>query len=73
MGKAIESEIIKTLHMLEQSQQSRVLTYIKSLLKTKVKSKKSVEDFVGILDKKDAEEMKKIISEGCEKIDYNEW
>ncbi len=32
-----------------------------------------VHDFVGVLDKKEAEQMKKDIQDACEKIDEDEW
>jgi hypothetical protein len=35
--------------------------------------KKSFHDLVGIMNKKDAEEMKRIIEEGCEQIDEDGW
>ena len=36
-------------------------------------AKKSFHDLVGIMSKKDAEEMMHIIEEGCEKIDEDGW
>lgn len=36
-------------------------------------TKKSFHDLVGILSKKDAEDMKRIIEEGCEQIDEHGW
>ena len=41
--------------------------------KTKQKNISSVLNFVGIIDKDEAIEIKKVIEEGCEKIDKNEW
>lgn len=35
--------------------------------------KKSFHDLVGIMAKKDAEEMSRIIEDGCEQIDQNDW
>lgn len=39
----------------------------------KITVKKSFHDLVGIMPKKDAEEMNRIIEDGCEQIDQNGW
>lgn len=50
-----------------------VKTVLRKSKKKPVVAKKSFHDLVGIMNKKDAEEMKRIIEEGCEQIDEDGW
>jgi hypothetical protein len=68
----------RKIHVIEQVlklKSGAVLTKIEGILKkeTKVDKKPSIYDFVGILSKKEAAEMRKAIAETCETIDQNDW
>ena len=52
------------------------LDIVKVLSKTKNANKKeklNINDFVGIWSKKEADEVRKAISDTCEKVDENAW
>jgi len=66
-----ESQILKSLHKLEKSQQNAVLRYVKSLLKKE--DKKQLLKFAGAFSSEDIKQMETAIEQGCEKIDRNEW
>ncbi len=42
-------------------------------LSTSVKTEKRMSDFFGIISEEESVELKTVIEDGCEKIDYNEW
>jgi hypothetical protein len=68
----------RKIHVIEQVlklKSEAILTKIEGILKkeTKVDKKPSIYDFVGILSKEEATEMKKAIAETCETIDENDW
>ena len=75
MKKAtVNIEILHYLGLLEQSSQTKVLSYIKSLFKASpAKKNKDILAFAGVFSKDDLSEMEKAINEGCEKPDFNEW
>ena len=73
MDNTLENEILKNLHLLEDKQQNKVLRYIKNLLSRPPVRSSALDRFVGILDKQEAETMKKTIEDGCENIDRDEW
>jgi hypothetical protein len=76
MKKAsLQPEIVQYLNMLGDISQKQVLEYIKTLAKQpdNNKGKKAILDFAGAFSKKDLTEMNAAISEGCEKVDANEW
>ena len=72
-SQALSSEILKTLPLLGKREQNKVLEYIKSLLNAKRDGKAGLLKLAGTMSKKEAEQMKKTIEEGCENIDYDEW
>jgi hypothetical protein len=71
----------RKMHLLEEVikvKSEAVLIELEGVLKkssSKVKKEKepSIYDFLGILSKKEASQMRKAIAETCETIDENEW
>lgn len=51
----------------------KAVTKKKKVVKEINPAKKSFHDLVGIMNKKDAEDMKRIIEQGCEQIDEDGW
>ena len=70
MNPFVQKEILKSLDMLDETKQEKVLAYIKSLYQ---ESKESILDFVNNISEPDLLLMKKAIQENCGNIDYNEW
>ncbi len=76
-----ESRKIHVIEEVLKVTSDAVLTELETVLKksrTKNKTvkpvkKPSIYDFVGILSKKEANDMRKAIAETCETIDENEW
>ncbi len=72
-----ESRKIQLIEDVLKTDSETVLRKLESVLKKseiKMQSgKNSFSDFVGILNSKDAASMKKIIEDGCERIDENDW
>lgn len=77
MDKGMESKILKYLRLLEGSQQSKVLSYIKSLISPQKPEpkpkKKAVLKWAGSIDLTSLEEMELAINETFNKVDLNEW
>jgi hypothetical protein len=71
--KAFETEILRSLNLLERDQQNKVLDYIKSLLKFSKSNQHDMLRFAGDFSPKELELMSQAIEEGCEGIDKNEW
>ena len=64
-------EVLKTS---DESTLAELEAVLKKNKKTSAKEKKpSIYDFVGILTKKEASKMKKVIEESCEKINPDDW
>lgn len=69
----------RKLHVIEgvlKIESESTLAEVEALLKkrgTPKKNKTTIHDFVGILSKKEASEMKKAIAETCETIDEDAW
>jgi hypothetical protein len=68
----IVKEIQKSIATLTQTEQNKVLAFIRSLQKSK-SSKSGVLDYFGSISHEEAKNLKNVINRGCEKIDYNEW
>jgi hypothetical protein len=72
----VKQQIDKKLEVLPVDIQRKVLFYIdhltESVAPSGVSGKKLIE-FAGTLSEEDAEELIRIIEEGCERIDDNEW
>lgn len=68
MSKAFENEFLKNLGLLSKEQQSKVLAYIKTLLKTPPSSSHELLRFAGSIDKAEVEKMRAAIEAGCENI-----
>lgn len=66
-----EAQILKSLNLLEKSQQNDVLSYVKSLLKKE--NKKQLLKLAGAFSAEDIKQMETAIEQGCENIDRNEW
>lgn len=76
MEKGVESKILKYLRLLDGSQQSKVLSYIKSLISPRKPEpkpkKKAVLKWAGSIDLTSLEEMELAIDEAFNKVDLNE-
>ena len=72
-----EAKKIQLIAEVLKLNSSKTLEEIERVIKksaVKVKSKKpSVYDFVGVLNKKEAAQMKQAIEETCESIEADEW
>lgn len=69
----VEKEIISILKFLELKEQNKVLQFIKSLSKPFGDTEKKINKYVGGIEKNDLSRMKKVIEEGCEKVDTHGW
>jgi hypothetical protein len=70
----------RKLHLIEEVlkvKSESVLIALENVLKASYKNSEKREsdiyDFVGILSKKEAKQMKEAIAESCETIDPNDW
>jgi hypothetical protein len=69
----------RKIHLIEEVskvENEAVLLKLETVLNTynsKNGKKPSIYDFVGIISKKEADEMKQAIAEACENIDMNDW
>ena len=73
LSKAFENEFFRNLTLLSKEQQTKVLTYVKSLLKRAKNTNHELLKLAGSIDPKDIQEMSAAIEAGCENIDKNEW
>ncbi|MFH0975655.1 MAG: hypothetical protein V1874_07710 [Spirochaetota bacterium] len=75
INSEIQKEIINDLSNLPIELQKKVKEFTHTLLLTKSKGipGRDILKFSGIIDDNNAEELRKIIDEGCSKVDYNEW
>ncbi len=58
--------------LLKNLEELKLVRILKNLNKT-VDKERSIYDFVGMLSREEAVEMKKAITESCETIDENDW
>lgn len=65
--------IEKVLKIKSESKLAAIENFVNQTIKKQGKSKPSIDDFVGILSKEEADEMKKVIAETCEIIDPDAW
>jgi len=65
--------IEKVLKIKSESKLAAIEDFIDQTLNKPAKGKLSINDFVGILSKSEADEMKKAIAETCETIDPDAW
>lgn len=72
-NSVLSSEIIRNLSYLKRDEQNRVLAYIKSLINKKKGGKAGLLSLAGSFTVEETLEMTKVIEEGCENINYNEW
>ena len=61
------------LHLSNEKVIDKLFSILKKEKTKTKKAQKTLADFYGIMGKKEGEEFKKIIEEGCENIDNNEW
>lgn len=66
-----EAEIIRSIQLLGKERQKSVLSYIKSLLKSRMRG--GILKFAGAFSPEDIKEMEGAIRSGCENIDRDEW
>lgn len=74
-GTQIRDNIIKNLDKLPVDLQKKVQDFVNALVSTLPKGTSGVSflQFAEDFSKDDADEMIKVINEGCEKVDLNEW
>lgn len=70
---AINKEIMKYLGSLGKSQQTKVLDYLKTLVRDKRASSSGLLAFAGTIPSGDLKQMEQAIDQGCEHIDAHEW
>lgn len=72
----------RKIHLLEKvlkvTNEATLLELETVLEKTKMNTRKTkkklaIRDFLGTFTKEEANEMRKVINETCEQIDYNDW
>ena len=71
-----EERIVHLIEEVRKVKSDAVLAEIETILNSynkKVENKPSIYDFVGIISKSEADEMKRAIAESCEIIDENDW
>jgi hypothetical protein len=75
IDSSLQNELIKEVEQLPPALQRKVVEYAHSLKSTTPEGTPGREllRFAGIMSKEDAEEMMKIIEEGCEQINYEGW
>jgi len=64
------------LHLIEEFLKIKDQAFINELeaiIKERQQEKSVIDEFAGIWSKEDVQEMKQIISEGCEQINENDW
>jgi len=71
----IKKKLIEDLKNLPFDSQKKVQEFAHALLITQSRGKagKEMVRFSGMLNHEEAGELKKIIENGCEKVDINEW
>jgi len=72
----IKNKLIQEIIKLPENFQQKVLDYIQSLTYSNQLSPdkdKNLLNLAGILSINEAEEISKIIEDGCERVDINEW
>lgn len=72
LTNAFETESFKHIILLNKSQQSKVLAYIKTLVK-RPSANQELLQFAGAINPKDIQEMMVAIEARCENIDKAEW
>jgi hypothetical protein len=77
MKPALKDQIIKDVESLSEDKQLQVATFIKALKNSaapkNMTGKEAIQLFGGTLDEKSANEMLKIVEEGCEIVDAEGW
>lgn len=67
----------RKIHLIEQilkTENDSVLNEVESILsKSTPMSRRSFKDFAGMMTEKEANELEKIIEEGCEQIHPDDW
>ncbi len=72
---SLSDELIARFERLKPGDQQRLVDFAEALDVSTPRGVpgKDLLRFAGILPDEDAEEMMKIIEEGCERVDYDEW
>jgi len=75
--QAIPQEVLKYLQKLPPDKQQEILDFARKMAETPVRPKgipgNALLRFGGCIDKEDIKLMQKAISQGCERIDTDEW
>lgn len=71
--KTMDKQLLNYFHSLPSPEQTKVLKYLKSLLKKRDLSNENLLNLAGSISSEDIGLMKDAIEKGCEKIDKNEW
>ncbi len=73
LSKAFETEFFKSIALLSKEQQSKVLSYVKTLLDRSRNTNQKLLQFAGAIEPRDTVEIANAIEAGCEKVDKDEW
>ena len=75
MDGNVENQLRKRMHALSPDQQREVLQFAEKLAAPEPKGVpgKELLRFAGTLSPEEADEMRRVIEEGCEQVDLNEW
>ena len=71
----IEAELSTCLHKLSIEKQRQVLEFARTLATSAVHGVRGADllQFAGTIDKSDLDTMSRVIEDGCERIDPDEW
>jgi hypothetical protein len=69
----ISKNIQQSLLQLTEYQQHKLLEFIEAMITGADKKTHNLRRFAGAIDPADLQKMQHAISEGCEKIDHDEW
>ena len=72
-GEAKKLHLIEEILKIENEALLDEVEIVISKNKLYVSDKKNIKDFAGIWTKEEADEMTRIIEEGCEQIDPDDW
>ena len=75
MGDSLRSELIEEIDELSGEQQGRLLALVRDWKSASRENERpnSLMALAGTLPKSDAEEMRTVIEQECERIDYASW
>lgn len=75
ISQEYKSEMLSQLDMLDNEERETILKFIRSLVTTKGKGVEGEKllHFSGLINSNDLQLMERVIEEGCERVNLNEW